>query len=317
MYTEIEIVSCPDKAVYGKRVDIRVRTYLKNLSPRGWIRTTVVAEGQETGRLVGGLYKEDYFWSGRYAFYDWNFSMFNEDVKVKVHTYYKPIDGYYEVDNESHKIVALSTEEDKMEIELTAFQLLTPGLYTGDKIQVRINYRYECSGILCYTGWQTWIKGKLNGQTMSLKHDIHNGAYGGKDNQLLTFSGLMPNKELEGELIFTAATFASPIVKEIATKSIKIPNLDGMPPNGDEEPPVVCTEGVVRCKTGTVDSEICRSNKWVLHKRDVVACGFVPPEPPTPPTPEEIKEWLEKYKWWILGISLVVTAAVVLLLRRR
>lgn len=209
-----------------------------------------------------------------------------------------------------------------MTIELTAFQLLTPGLYTADKIQIRVNFRYECNGVQCYTGWQTWIKGKLNGQVMNLRHDIHNGGYGGKDNVLLTFTGLMPKHDLKGELIFDAATFVYPVIKEIARKEILIKNLDDMPPEPEPPgpvPPIVCTEGTKRCKG--LDLEICRSNEWVLYKKNATECGYTPPEPeppepepPFPPLPD--KEWFEKYKWWILGISAAIIAATFLLLRK-
>lgn len=196
-------------------------------------------------------------------------------------------------------------------IRLTDFQLLTPGLYTGDKIRIRVNYRVECEGWVCYLGWSTRIEGKLNGQTLRPEVDSHIGGFGGKDNVGLEFTGLMPHGDLEGEIIFLGMTTWPP-PKEIARRKITIVNLDDLPPNGDdEEPPIVCTEGTVRCRAETHDSEICRSNKWILHKRNVVACGYIPP--PTPPFPST--DWFERYKWWILGISIAILVATILLVR--
>lgn len=238
--------------------------------------------------------------------------------------------------------------------ELTEYQLLTPGLYSGDDIKITINYRVECNSFWRYLPWGVKIVGKLDGQTASVaKSDI--GVYGGMDNMPLVFTGKMPRvKTIQGELAFigilNAISGIAPF--EFARKKIVIPNLDDVtPPDGDGVP-VVCTKGQEKC-VGP-DRWVCLNNQWVIKEYNSPECGFTPPpictegeetcsghnllacvggqwvvketnsaicgyvppdgDGPTPPPDDGIPGWFERNKTTIIVVSAVVLAITLTLL---
>ncbi len=128
-----------------------------------------------------------------------------------------------------------------MKLELTEFQVLTPGLYTGDPLKISFNYRVTCTGWQCNLGWMTKVLGKLNGQTISggtAEIDRHIGEEGGDDGTTLEFTGLMPNHDLSGEFIFEwkhlTGTSGVPGIwgpghgVEFARRHVSIANLGGL-----------------------------------------------------------------------------------------
>lgn len=160
------------------------------------------------------------------------------------------------------------------------FQLLTAGLFSGDDIEILINYRVETDSWWRNSPWEITIFGTLDGQTATPLGYYHIGTYGGHDNILIKFTGKMPSRQsLTGELVFKirfpAAVFDLPT--EIDRITISIPNLDDVPPppppNG--EPPAVCTEGQTRCDGH--DLLICRSGAWQIKEYNSAECGYVLP----------------------------------------
>lgn len=280
-----------------------------------------------------------------------------------------------------------------MKFELTSFQILTPGLYTGDPIKIAFNYRVTCSGWTCYAGWMTKVLAHLDGQTVAggtAELDRHNGVEGGHDGATLVFTGLMPNHDLSGELAFewkAGGPFWGPgHGLEFARMPLVIVNLDDITPdvcvvdadcptgyrcengkcvkiggcavdadcpaghrcvNGVCIPAVTCIDGETQCRGD--DLYICQSNKWKLYEEDSPQCGYEPPpyctegevtcvgtslykcrggrfvleEPNSiycgyvPPTPSPPGEWLEKYKWVIIGVSVAVVIGAIVFIRRK
>jgi len=227
-----------------------------------------------------------------------------------------------------------------MSFELTSFQLLTPGLYSGDPIKIRINFRVTASGFWRYSGWVTIIEGELNGQRAFYSLSSI-GNHGGRDNVELEFTGLMPVRQhLSGRLIFRGFYNFDPLKKplgtEFAQRAIQVANLDDAvePPPPDPSPPVVCSEGQTRCKDYHL--ERCVNNRWVIEKYWADECGWTPtppPEPPPPPPPpppgpppgppappdEGIAGWFERNKKLIIGIAaaVIVIALVVMIAKVR
>jgi len=210
-----------------------------------------------------------------------------------------------------------------------AFQLLTPGLYTGDPLEIRINYQIRCSGVLCFTGWMTRIEGKIGGFPISNPPDrIEYGRYGGGENVLLKAPGKMSDKDIGAELTFCAQIGLSPLGARIpiATKKILIPNLSEIVPlacvidadcpsgyrcvGGVCIPAVTCIEGETQCR-GT-DLYICKNGKFELYEENSKKCGYTPPD-----EEEKIVNWIEKYKWVIIGASVAVIIGVIVFIVAR
>jgi len=244
-----------------------------------------------------------------------------------------------------------------MSWELTDFQLLTAGLYSGDAIKVRINFRVMCSGIFCYAGWGTTIDGSLDGQTAHY-FLLSNGAYGGRDTVELAFTGKMPaGRPLKGKLVFKGNQGGFPTMWQFAEKELLIPNLDTVAPPGGTQPlPAICTEGQTKCvgfdqyvcrrgswvvneynasACGYTVAPICRegetrcvgttlqkcvNNSWKTEKQDAAECGYLAPTPPIVPPSTMPGEggWFERNKTTIIIISVAVLAiALIALLVKR
>ena len=257
-----------------------------------------------------------------------------------------------------------------MDIKLASFQVLTPGLYTGDPLKISFNYRVTCDGWQCYLGWMTKILGSLDGQTIkggSAELDRHYATEGGHDGATLEWTGLMPDHDISTTLIFEYKPMTGPPIWgvghgiEFARRNITIANLSDLTPiackidsdcpsgyrcvNGACIPAVSCVDGELQCRGD--DRYICQSNEWILYEKDSPACGYEPPPycsegetkcidkdlyrciggkyvlyerdsaecgyiPPSPP----VDDWLEKYKWWIIGISAAVIIAAAIFIRR-
>jgi len=226
-----------------------------------------------------------------------------------------------------------------MSFELTSFQLLTPGLYSGDPIKIRINFRVRALvGWKAITGWVTRIDGTLDGQT-AIRYSLRSwGGDGGRDNVEIEFTGLMPVKQhLTGKLVFTGFYLSDDpfglYPETIAERAIQIANLDDAvpPPDNGYEPPVVCTEGQTKCEDYHLME--CVNNRWVVKKYWAAECGWTPtppPEPPPPPPPgpppgppappiDSIAGWFERNKKLVIGIAaaVIVIALIVMIAKVR
>lgn len=180
------------------------------------------------------------------------------------------------------------------ELELSAFQLLTPGLYSGDSIKLRVNFQIVNNGFFKYFPWRWKIYGTLDGQ-IAIRVGDEIGPHGGRDNLELVFSGKMPSgKSLRGELVFSMVFYAlTPQNTIFGRKTIVIPNLDDvLPPSPpDGVPPAVCTEGQTRCEL--YDLYVCRSNQWIIQEYNSSKCGYI--VPPLCTDGEEVCKGLDLY----------------------
>lgn len=229
-------------------------------------------------------------------------------------------------------------------MDLTDFQLLTPGLHQGDDIKIRVNYRVECTHWLRHLGWVVYIESRLDGQ-MSHFRRLDAGNHGGRDNVELVFTGKMPvGKHLSGTVKFYGEmgpqfwreqhgnpkpAYITDDVFLFAERPIVIPNLteDDEPPL--PEPPVVCKEGDTKCEDYHLME--CVNNRWAVKKYWAEECGWTPtpppeppePPPPTPPgdpwVPPDIPGWFERNKHIIIpvAVAVVVIALIVIIVKTR
>ena len=174
--------------------------------------------------------------------------------------------------------------------ELTTFQLRTPGLYTGDPLTIEINWEVECTGFLCNTGWGTQIIGNADGHSLKRAIIVSSvGSWGGKISKL-EFHGTMPPHDAQVHLeMYNVATLELHNREKIVRDFI-LPNLDDFPPDPDPDDPDpgYCTEGETRCahtlpiaERGGADPSdlmVCSNAKWVLKEKNVLECGYAPPE---------------------------------------
>jgi len=168
-----------------------------------------------------------------------------------------------------------------MSFKLDNFQLLTPGLYSGDDVDIRINYMIECTQPWRVL-WRAKIEVVLDGQRGYILDDLSFG-HGGKDNALISVSGKMPSgKDLRGKVIFGAEFWGGfppmppPTFPKFAERDIVIPNLDDVTPSPppDGVPPAVCTEGQERCEG--FDLYVCQNNQWKVKEYNSPECGYTP-----------------------------------------
>ena len=158
---------------------------------------------------------------------------------------------------------------------LNDFQLLTPGLYSGDKVSIRINYVVQCFGFWRFAGWKFKIFGELDGlQGLLNDYDIGNYAY--RNNAEIIFTGNMPSgRALTGKLVFKGSQLPPFEYSTFAEVNIVIPNLDDLvPPTPPVPPPAICTEGQEKCVG--YDRMICQNNTWVLKEANSSKCGYTP-----------------------------------------
>lgn len=160
--------------------------------------------------------------------------------------------------------------------KLNSFQLLTPGLYSGDKVVLHVNYVVQCFSFWRYGGWKIKILGTLGGQLGQIDdYDVGNYAY--RNNAEMVFTGVMPaGKPLQGKLKFIGSVVPPLEYSTFAEIDVTIPNLDDVAPDGGgNPPPAICTEGQTKC-VGTTQM-VCRNSTWITKEYNSVACGYVPP----------------------------------------
>ena len=172
--------------------------------------------------------------------------------------------------------------------ELTLLQLKTAGLWTGDPLEVIIEWQVNCIGFWCFVaGWSTKIEAKADGVNLtSIPKYFDIGNWGAR-RTTLKFAGVMPSHDVNLEIRFSEelAIYGIPISQKIE-ETRTLPNLDSMPQPPDGDGPVVCVEGDTRCATAAdiaagadpTDLMVCSNAKWVLKEKNAFECGYVPLE---------------------------------------
>jgi len=249
--------------------------------------------------------------------------------------------------------------------ELTLLQSKTPGLWTGDPLEVVIDWQINCIGFWCFVaGWATKIEAKADGVNLiSIPKYLDLGNWGARTTTL-KFAGTMPPHDVNIWIRFSEelAIAGIPISQKIE-RNFTLLNNDDFPPPEDDVPPGFCTEGETRCaytlpiaERGGADPDdlmVCSNAKWVLKEKNVLECGYVPPEcvegtercmgttlqrcvnerwkiekinalecgyvppdddvPPDDEDKDEAKKFWDEYKWWIIGGLAVIAVAVVII----
>lgn len=160
--------------------------------------------------------------------------------------------------------------------ELAHIAQVTPGLWTGDPLEVGIEYQIKCTGSMCFTGWDTEITAVADGH--SLKRAIFFTSIGNWNDRntsgTLKFYGTMPPHDITIHL--TVACRVSWGAIQIIKEDVFLPNLDEFPPPEDGIPPAYCTEGETRCEGK--DLMVCSNSKWIVKEKNSYSCGYVPEE---------------------------------------
>lgn len=172
--------------------------------------------------------------------------------------------------------------------ELAHWQVQTPGLWTGDPLEIVINFEIKCIGTMCFTGWDTEITGVAGGHSLTRAIFFTSiGNWGGKTSTLV-FHGTMPPNDVAVHLTFACRVSYGAI--QIIKKDFTLRNLDDFPPDPDPDDPdpAYCTEGQTRCAhtlpiaerggADPTDLMVCSNAKWVLKEKNVLECGYAPPE---------------------------------------
>jgi len=207
------------------------------------------------------------------------------------------------------------------QFDVKNFQILTPGLHTGDELKFHVAYTIEnLRWPWPPPAWRIKIEFEFNGLRGYIIDDL-SGGHGGKASREVTLAGVMPRQpHIAGTVRFRGAHWVGfpplpPIDAFLATfeeRQHMIPNLDDLtqPPYDPEppyEPPTVCIPGATKCVGH--DLYECRQGAWILKERNSKQCGWVP-EPVIPPG---IPAWFERNKALIIGIAVAVMVVAIII----
>ena len=173
--------------------------------------------------------------------------------------------------------------------ELAHITRITPGLWTGDPLEVVIEWEVKCTGTLCYGWWRTRIHATANGYSLEKAIILNSiGGWGGQTSTL-KFHGTMPPHDVTIHLWMENSMPLPGVAVEIIERDFTLPNLSGVSPEPDPLdgiPPGFCVEGDTRCATAAdiaagadpTDLMVCSNARWVLKEKNVLECGYVPEE---------------------------------------